>query len=574
VSALSETRLTLVTGPEEVQNFVSWLGERRPILALDIETTGLSLAKDKVRMVQFGDGDQGWAIPVEGYGYGGLVKYVLDSYEGPYVLQHAKFDAGFLTRDGLSFPWERVHDTMMMSFLFDSVGPKGLKKAAAAYVDPIAAVGEQELRKAMIKNRWGYDTIPLDFDLYWGYSALDVVLTARLAETLWPKIQYARQAYDLEMACERVLCDMEGRGLAIDVPYCEEQREQLGGVLGRVEGLLGFSPYSAAEVRDALIASGAKLTKRTESGAFSTDDEVLKVLASDGNVVAARVIEARMLNKLLTTYFDNLLSFNVGGIIHPHINQLAARTGRMSVTEPALQTIPRKALVRDAFIPRPGNSLLLIDYAAQELRVAAHIGQDEKMLEVFRSGVSPHDETARSLYGPNFTKAQRTTAKNAMFSFTYGAGAPKFARTAGVPLHEAEAVFRTLRALYPGLSRAMVQVESKVREREEMDGHGYVVALNDGRHLKVRADHAYRGLNTLIQGSCAVVLKQSLVDLDAAGLGEFLSLPIHDEVMFDVPNDQLDEVLPTAMETMRRDDFSAALEVESQVVQRWGDPYR
>jgi len=570
--SLSDTELTLVQDMEEVEAFLRWLSERRPVLALDIETSGLSLAKDHIRMVQFGDARRGWAIPYRDWR--GVVKHALDRYEGKLVLQHAKFDAGFLTRDGLSFPWERVHDTMMMSFLYDSVGPKSLKKAAAAYIDPLAGLGERELKKAMVKNRWGYGDIPVDFDIYWGYSALDTVLTAQLAEFLWPQVQYARAAYDLELACERVLCDMEGRGLAIDVAYCQQQQEEIGSVLGKVESTLGFSPYSSAEVRDALLASGAKLTKRTESGAFSTDDEVLKKLAAEDNIVAARVIEARMFHKLLTSYFDNLLEFNTGGIIHPHINQLAARTGRMSVTEPALQTIPRKALVRDAFIPRPGHSLLLIDYAAQELRVAAHIGQDEKMLDLFRRGVSPHEETARSLYGEQFSKGQRTTAKNAMFSFTYGAGAPKFARTAGVPLHEAEAVFRTLRQLYPGLSRAMTQVEGTVRERANGSQYGYVLAVHDGRRLRVRSDKAYQGLNTLIQGSCAVVLKQALVDLDASGLGEFLVLPIHDEIMFDVPNDQLEEVIPTAMEVMRRDDFSAPLEVEHQVVQRWGDPYR
>jgi DNA polymerase-1 len=245
----------------------------------------------------------------------------------------------------------------------------------------------------------------------------------------------------------------------------------------------------------------------------------------------------------------------------------------MSVTEPALQTLPRTALVRNAFIPREGNKLVLIDYDSQELRVVAHIGQDESMLKAFREGHDLHGETASALYGQAWTPKNRTTAKNGMYSWTYGAGISKFAKTVGVSEGEAQAVFDTLKRLYPGIARAMAQVTRTVREREDEQGFGYVKALHDGRHLRVEANKAYMGLNTLVQSTCAVVLKQALVDLDLAGLGEYLILPVHDEVLLDVPEDLVDEVVPVAIDTLRRDDFSAPLTVEAKVVSRWGEPY-
>lgn len=569
---LSEVGLSLVESVQDVEDFLRWLGQRRPILAVDIETTGLHLGRDRIRLVQFGDAQHGWAIPYEEWR--GVIRHALGTYEGPIVLHHGKFDAGFLLRDGLPFPWERMHDTMLMCFLHDSEGPRALKDAAATYVDPLARSGEKQLKRIMTKNRWNYDTVPIDLPEYWGYSAMDVVLTARLAEYLWPHVQYAREAYDLELACQRVLCEMEQRGVMIDTTYCEEKFDQLREELSETEAQLGdVSPFSPRDIIAALEREGATLTKRTQNNNASVDDEVLSDLAAKGNRTAKLVLKARYLNKVGTSYFGNFLDYHVNDIVHPHIHQLAARTGRMSVTEPALQTIPRTALVRNAFVARPGNSLLLIDYAAQELRVAAHIGQDELMLEAFREGRDLHGETARALYGEGYQKRERQTAKNAMFSYTYGAGPPKFAKTAGVTIGEAEAAFTTLRRLYPGLTRAMGQVTQVVKDRAGDGEYGYVQLLFDGRRLKVRADKAYAGLNTLIQGSCAVVLKRALVDLDAAGLGEFLNLPIHDEVMFDVPVEQLDDVVPAATEVMRREDFRAPLEVEHKTVQRWGEAY-
>lgn len=568
-SSLSDVELTLVETMEEVEAFMRWLGERRPIMGVDLETTGLSLAKDRTRLIQFGDAQHGWALPYADWR--GVARDVLTRYEGPMVLQHAKFDAGFLQKDGLPFPWAQVHDTMFMAFLHDSQGPKSLKAAAALHVDPAARAGEVSLKKAMAKNRWGYDTVPLTFPLYWGYAAMDVVLTARLAEVLWPMVQPYRGAYDLELACERVLCDMELRGVAIDPQYCARTREELLTRLEQARGRLGdVNPSAPAQVVEALQRIGAHLTKRTEHGNLSVDDEVL---SSIDHPIARDVLEARSLNKIITSYFDNFLAFNDDGILHPHINQLAARTGRMSVTEPALQTIPRTSLVRDAFIPREGNSLVLCDYDNEELRVAAHFSGDENMLQAFAEGRDLHGESAKAIFGSSYTREQRGIGKAAMFAKAYGAGINKFALATGLPMGEASRVFKALDAVYPGITRIMQQITLAVRDRADGGEFGWI-ALSDGRHLKVPAAKPYTGFNYLVQGSCAVVLKQSLVDLDLAGLGDYLVLPVHDEIVFDVPTTELVDVVPAIQGLMTREEWRAPLTASAKTVERWGDPYR
>jgi DNA polymerase-1 len=568
---LSQARMTLVETWEEASSFLSWLGERRPILAFDLETTGLSLAKDRVRLAQFGDADAGWALPWEDWR--GVVRKVLGEYEGAIVGQNIKFDAGFVQRDGLPFPWQRAHDTKHMLFLDDSLGPQSLKPAAALHIDPAARAGEKELKALMRKHGWDYATFPINHPVYWGYGCGDTILTARLAEHLWPRVQYAREAYDLEMAVSRIVCDMEMRGVRLDVEYVDGASEVLAGEIAELEARLGdISPGSNDQVVAALQAEGVELTKRTEAGNFSVDEEALSAI---DHPIAADVLAWRSKTKIRSAYFQNFLALEASGRLHPHINQLQARTGRMSVTNPALQTLPRDALVRDAIIPDDGCKLVLVDYDSEELRLMAHYSGDESMMRAFTEGVDMHMETARMAWGPDATKEDRNKAKGGVYGKAYGARAGTLSKTLGISIDEAQHLADTLSAAYPGMDRAMAKVSEAVRRRalEDNRASGYVVAL-DGRRIRVLAEKAYVGWNALIQGAGGVVLKQALVNLDAAGLGHTLWLPIHDEQMFNVPVDEVNDALPVIKQCMERDDLRVPLTVEATVVDRWGDKYR
>lgn len=506
----------------------------------------------------------------------------MESYRDPIIGHHLKFDAGFLARAGIKIDWSRAHDSLVMGFLVNSLGPKGLKPSAAFYVDSQARAGQRELKEAMARNGWTWETIPFEFPVYWAYAAGDTVLTALLAEKLWKQVQPYREAYDLEMACARVLCEMELRGVRIDVDYCEDQVIDLESQLDKlISALSPLNPNAPHQVAAALQSLGVELTKRTKSGKLAVDDDVLhEVLLNtaglDDSVVqlASNVSEARDVQKLLSAFFRNFLYYRDGDILRCHFNQLAARTGRMSVSEPALQQVPKQSLVRDAFIPREGNRLIVADYDNEELRVAAHFSRDPAMLAAFAENRDLHAETARRAFHVDEpTSAQRAIGKKGMFSKAYGAGIPKFARTVGLSEADATRLFNAIDEAYPGLLHGMAKVTRVVRERAGAEKNGYVV-LTDGRRLLVPKAKAYIGFNYLIQGSSASVMKQALVDLDRVGLGNYLNLSVHDEVMLDVPEPEVEEATRVTVDTMRRDDFASPLSASAVVLDRWGDKYR
>jgi DNA polymerase-1 len=250
----------------------------------------------------------------------------------------------------------------------------------------------------------------------------------------------------------------------------------------------------------------------------------------------------------------------------------------MSVTDPALQTLPhRKAgpLVRDAFVPRPGNLLVLADYDTQELRIMAHLSGDEQMIADFLEGRDLHMETALGAYGLSAGKPERTVCKNANYARVYGGGIGTVADTAGIDDRSAASIFGAFDRRYPGAAQLMASVTAAVRDRAKSAGSEYgYVTLGDSRRLRVSSDKAYVGINWRIQGQGAVEMKRSLVNLDAAGLGPFLLLPVHDEVVLDVPEADVEDAIPTIRAAMERHEYRVPLTVGTKAVDRWGTAYR
>jgi DNA polymerase I len=572
---------TLVESLDDLWEFRRWLGERRPILGVDIETGGLSF-KDRIRTVQFGDaGRGGFCLPYADWR--GAIKETLEQYYGPIVGHNWKFDAGRLAYNGISVPWSKAHDTMFMLSLVDSLGPKALKPAAAMHIGPLARSGQKSLSTAMMKNKWTWDTVPIDFPAYWQYGVMDTCITAMLAEELWPQVQPYREAYDLEMAVSRVLSEMELRGARIDLDYIHQTRAELVEELEQIVAQLGgVNQNASGQIIAALVNQGATFTKRTEKGQLSTDDEVMEELENEGFEMAGMIRTARADYKVIHSYFDNWVREEIGGFLHPSINQLAARTSRMSVTNPALQTLHKTKRVRRAFIPREGNKMVLVDYSNQEVRIAGHFSGDEAILRAFAEGRDLHSETAKRIYGEDggctheshLKCKHRVVGKTGFLGKLYGSGVDTFAATVGLSNSEAANIHRALDEIYPGLARTMAQVTRAVQQRgRELGGGNGYVTLIDGRRIMVPANQGYKGLNALIQGSAATVLKRAIVDLDLAGLGETMVLPIHDELMFDVPIGELDEVVPLIAKTMTRNDFRVPLTVDPTIVDNWGVPY-
>lgn len=565
--------LILVDSVDEVGNFLRWLSERRPVLAFDTETSGLDPYRDTIRLAQFGDGQTGWAIPYRDWR--GVVRHVLETYEGPLIAWNMKFDASMVEHDGLVFPRPQCHDGMTMAHLHDSHGPKSLEGASRRYIGGGKTRARAEMMQAMKRHKWTWATIPETFEKYWTYAAIDTVDTARVGEYLWRRIQPYREAYDLEMAVTWVLLDMEQRGARIDRIYCEKQYEELCGTLDGIKSKWpGLDILSTTQVRMQLEAEGfgASFWKKTDKGNVSVDDEVLERI---DHPLAQDCRRARQCSKWTASYFGKYLELAVDDIVHCNVNPLGAqRTGRMSISRPSMQNIPRLKLLRDAFIPRDDHRIVLTDYQAQETRLIAHFAREEAMIEAFKAGVDIHRFVGSMVYGlpeDQITPVQRYRSKTCGHARNYGANAAKLAFAADIGMQHAREFVKRYDTAFPGIPRLNAAIIKAVYERD-VDGYGHVISYG-GRKIRVPVAKSYSGTNYLIQGSGSDVIKKGLVNADRLGISEFAVIPVHDEVVWDIPTNMIGDVLPVIHEAFEHDDLAVPLPIEEKVVERWGDAY-
>lgn len=574
VRDLADTEVHLVEDIDGLLDFREWLGQRRDWLGFDLETEGLNVGRDRIRLAQFGDYDTAWALPWDWWS--GAVRELVPQYEGPIVAHNLLFDSKFTKMHGVEVPQRWAHDTLVMCHLHNSIGPAKLKVAAARYLDKRAMAGQGALEQAMKAQGWTWKTVPVTLPQYWLYGGLDTILTARLAGDLWPKIQEYKRVYEVELAALHVIRDAEVTGVRIDLDYVDakaaELRMQLDALRPQVPFEFGKVPQDA-KIIAYLQSRGAVFTKLTEKGQLSCDDDVLKAL-EPRFPDAAIFREYRSKYKLLASYFENFQEMNVDGILRPSVRVVGARTGRMSITEPALQTLPRGRIVRDAFIPREGNRIILCDYKQMEMRAMAAYSGDQAMIEAIRRGEDMHDFLALAAYGEGFTKEQRQTAKNAGFSKVYCAGVEKFAATAGIDVGVAAEFLARYDELFPGVQAFQDKVNHAVAERAGNSRYGWVKTIL-GRRLFVEKEKAYKGVNYIVQSSAtADVLKMKIGDIGACGLGPYFRLPIHDEVFMEAPIDIADDVAHELAEVMTdRTTFCVPLDVDATVVDRWGDKY-
>ncbi len=595
---LENVSFELVNSTARASEFMTWLSQRRPVLAFDTETGGLDPEKNQLRLVQFGDEHAGWAIPW--HLWGGVAMEAFDRYEGELVGHNAGFDMRFLElHGGRRMKRDRVHDTMIMAAILNPGQPKGLKPLAARLVDRKAANMSKGLDEAMSKQNWTWATVPVEFEMYWVYGALDTVLTAHLHSKLRPQIEAEyHEVYELERATTGVLRDMEARGIAIDLEYTRAKATSLLSFASAVDQwcrtTYGCGPGQNAQVADVLIGLGAQLTEMTGSGSgrFKLDEDVLLTVLGVGDIedidtptdrteaqeLAYQVLKRRKAEKVRTTYLDTFMErVDRFGAVHCRINQLGARTGRMSIETPALQTLPRGPLVRDCFVPRPGKVLLSADYDAVEYRLLAHFAQDQALFGAIMAEVDIHTAMARTLYGDQTIgkkDQRRQVMKNVNFARLYGAGVDKIARTAGVTVMEAKKFLTKYDETFPGVKAFTTTVGNVATQRKHDEGTGYV-KTPIGRYQPSEDRKEYSLVNYLIQGTAADVLKEALLRLDAAGLGDAMLLPVHDEIIFEVNQEDVAEATSTIMEVMTDNRWAVPLTVGIDgPLDRWGAKYR
>ena len=567
--SLPNLDLTFIETFEDVQKFFTWLSQDREILAVDTETTGLSFISDKLRLVQFGDTKGGFALDWDKWS--GVVYEVFDKYEGDYAFHNASFDIKFLERAmGKRLPRERIHDTMIMSRICNhDVRSHGLKHLAAVHVDPRFVVGQQVLDDAMRKQKWTWATVPINFEPYWIYGIVDTCLTAMLYELYAPRIvsEGYEGVYGLEMQTLMIATDIEQKGIRVDINYCEEKYEELTKYAADVKKYCwdeyGVSPGSNQQITKILIADGVPLDKRTATGALSFDIETIERF-KDHHPLIETIYQYKKAVKLGNTYFLNFINENRDGRIHASINTLRAVTGRMSITQPALQTLSRGDIVRRAFLADEGDFIDSIDFSAIELRVCASLAGDTAMINLFNEGVDLHTYFAKRIYNTeNITKEQRQIGKNASFSRIYSAGVRKFSETAHISFEEAQLVYKTYDDTFPRIGAFAKEIIKTAEDNYSRTGESSI-RLKSGRKFVVQPGDEYKLTNWCVQGSSAEELKRTMIRLQAAGLMKYAVCIVHDEILFSFDQEGALELRKQAIETMEdKDTYDVPLTVEA-----------
>lgn len=578
--SITDLEFTFVETWEEAQAFIDWLTNYRgKVIAIDTETEGFDWWRMDVRLVQVGGVDHGWAFPWDRWS--GLVVECLRRWPGRIAMHNFKFDCLFLRKMGVDVDLLKVDDTRTMAHLVNPARPTGLKPLGIEYFGSYAGLGQNDLKKYMKGNKWTWASVPVELMQYWAYGAMDTCLTAMLHEKLDQDLPASRRdLYDIEMAAQSVLLEMEWRGTRVDVDYCHLKQAELNQWVGQTRewarehwGIENLT--SNLQLAELLRGLGWEPEALTPTGKPKMDKEVLELLAEQ-YPPAKMVLDVRHAEKMANAYFGNLIGFaDEDGFVHPKINPIAAITARMGVTDPALQTQPRSKLVRNAFIPRDGNKLLLVDYDQMELRLMAHFADCTKLKQLINEGVDLHTHTAAMIYGvpvEEVTKPMRTITKNAAYAKIYFSGIATFSRTAKVSPDQARQVMGAFDTVYPEIKTFMYSIADRGNDAKDPDEMIDVIAPS-GRLHRAKASDSYKLVNYLIQGTGADVLKRKIVELDNAGLGEYLILPVHDEMVFDVPAEDAEDVLRTAVEIMTCNDYSVPLTVDGVAVDRWGDKY-
>jgi len=540
---LNGVQLKVMNSMADVGEFFTWLGQRRPVLGFDLETTGLDWVNGKIRTFQFGDAKTGWVARADLWA--GVMDEVLREYTRPMTGHNViLFDTMWTRQAGLTLA--RPHlldDTLAMHHVYRAEDRHALKPLADAWVDPRASVLQAALEHGMHTQGWTWETVPWDFEPYRMYSALDGPLAAIIWEHLQNDPTWSREVYEVERQVMLAAADMQFRGVHIDTAYARQLYSDLGetaeALKARCTEEFGVTPSKNAEIAAAMERDGVVLTERTATGAWKLDAEVLKGLA-DVHPLAALVQEYKRAVKFRKAYVEKALEMDDGqSLVHPSISTLGAVTGRMSVSGWPAQQIPagNKSIRRMITSRYPGGRLISVDQSNIEMRTMAGLSGERALVDAFMHGADVHQFMADIVF-PGDPKG-RKKIKTVSFAKIYGAGPRKMAVTLGASVDTARAVLADYDNRFPDIEGFVQGVQEIARERYLTEGHAYI-NLPNGRRLGLanfdaRNGAFYKLVNFACQGYAAALMKQDMVDLAAAGLLKYAVMPIHDEILFDLP---------------------------------------
>ncbi|MGZ8982125.1 MAG: DNA polymerase I, partial [Burkholderiaceae bacterium] len=464
-----------------------------------------------------------------------------------------------------------AHDTLLQSYVLeahrnhdmDSLAERHLQRRTLTYVE-VCGKGANQLC---------FDEVAIERATE--YAAEDADVTFALHRAMWPRIEAEpplRQIYeDIELPVAAVLYDMERCGVLIDRDRLDAQSRELGARIAALEinaqeaAGQPFNLGSPKQIGEILFGKlGLPVVKKTASGAPSTDEEVLEKLAED-YPLPKMLLEHRGLAKLKSTYCDKLPAMaDAGGRVHTTYGQAIAVTGRLSSSDPNLQNIPIRTAegrrIREAFIAPPEHRIVSADYSQVELRIMAHISGDSGLLDAFGKGEDIHRATASEVFGAplgEVTSEQRRYAKVINFGLIYGMSAFGLAANLGIERDAAKMYMERYFMRYPGVAKYMESTRALAKRQ------GYVETVF-GRRLWLPEINSPNGprrsgaeraaINAPMQGTAADLIKLAMIAvskwLRTEQLRTRLIMQVHDELVLEVPNDEVDTVRVRVPELM------------------------
>jgi DNA polymerase I len=516
----------------------------------------------------------------------------------PKGAHNAKYDAIVLARHGLEVS-PISFDTMIGQFLIDPDKRIGLKDLAWRNL----GIEMTEI-KSLIgtgKNQITMDQVSIEQAA--PYAAADADMTLRLMDLTAQQLAQNNMEplfNDLEMPLVPVLVDVEMAGVLVDTDLLHQLSAELGETLASLENQIceicgyKFNLNSTQQLSKALfevLQIPTQGLRKTASGHYSTAADVLEgLMEQDKTGVITMIMQYRELEKLRSTYLDALptMVHPETGRIHTSYNQTGAVTGRISSSNPNLQNIPIRTdigrRVRDAFIAAPGHKLVAADYSQVELRILAHVAGDEHLIQAFREGQDIHASTAATVSGipiEQVTRQQRSFAKSVNFGLMYGMSSFRLARDAKIPLAEAESFINAYFERFSGVRKYLDDALNTAKEQGYLETllgrRRYFPTLQSQSASRQDVARAEReAINMPIQGTAADIIKIAMVRLHNTlrehGLRSRMILQVHDELVLEAPDEEVEEVSVLVRKVMENAyTMNIPLQVDVNVGAHWGD---
>jgi len=550
------------------------------IVAFDTETDSLENPKIIGFSFAFED-NKAYYVPINHF-YLGVSKQIdekialtaIKEILSKKVIGHnLKFDFKMLRDYGI-YANPPLADTMILAWLLDPDSPVGLDSVAKRYLNHINI----KYKEIVGKNQNFGD---IDIKTAAKYAAEDAIITLKLFEKLKEKLPEATKwdFENIEMPFINILIDMEKEGIKVDTDYLEKLQvkltQKLEELTKEIYSLSGseFNIKSTKQLAHILFeVLKLPVKKKTKTG-YSTDEKVLNSLKNTHPIIP-KLLEYRKLDKLLSTYIIPLKEYakkDKNHKIYTHFLQTGTATGRLSSKNPNLQNIPTSTEIniRNAFIT--DKLFVSLDYSQIELRLLAHFSEDENLINAFLNDKDIHLETAIKIFGKDYAKEYRSVAKSINFGLIYGMGPKKLSETINVSTKEAKEFIEKYFASFPTVKDFIERTKIAARE------NGYVETLFKRRryfnfasaNARTIAAYEREAVNTIFQGSAADIIKKAMIDIKKAFPKSKMILQIHDELIFEVENE--DEALNYQKIMQNCVKLKIPLKVGISFAKRWGE---